>query len=270
MFRLADALHTEAALLHDALAAHRDIRVELPAQPLRPRILRPGRLAVAEPVEVPDLVRAVVRAVARADAAIVHLDVQSIRRVIGGVHRTHGFARRVAAVLTEHGNEPGLEIATILAAFPVALETDPVHLAPLQDVAARHAVQKRGVRFLIRGRHRGDVVLRIAGRDTGLAPRAAGQIHGHRHRRFAIPLQWSGEYIPCSLCLMFDETTPCASAAMGERNPGRYSVLGIPGIASACSVTRPAARSASSRTVSACAIPRPCWRADPSVVTIGV
>src|SRR3954469_24338024 len=99
--RLANPLDAEGALLHDALAAHRDVRIELPVEWLRERVLLAIRLAVPEPVEVADLVRAVVRAVARADAAVVDLDVQSVRRVVRRVDRAHRLARRVAAMLAE-------------------------------------------------------------------------------------------------------------------------------------------------------------------------
>src|SRR3954463_5779016 len=99
---LTDALHAERALLHDALAAHGHVGIELPVQRLRERVLLAIRLAVSEPVEVADLVWAVVRAVARADAAVVDLDVQAVRRVIRRVHRADRLTRRVAAMLTEH------------------------------------------------------------------------------------------------------------------------------------------------------------------------
>src|SRR5690606_22563015 len=90
MLRLADALHAEGALLHHPLVAHRHIRVELPVERLL-ELVRP-------PVEDADLVRAVVRAVARADAAIVDLTVEPVGRVIRRVDRAHRLARRVAAM----------------------------------------------------------------------------------------------------------------------------------------------------------------------------
>src|SRR6188768_1102651 len=93
ILRLTNALHTEAALLHDALRADRDVRVELPVERLGERVLFAIRFAVPEPVEVPNLVRAVVRAVTRADATVVDLDVQAVRRMIRRVHRTDRLAR---------------------------------------------------------------------------------------------------------------------------------------------------------------------------------
>src|SRR5688572_16570681 len=81
-----DALHTVGALLHHALLARRHVRVQPPVQGLRPLVL--------EPVEVANLVRAVVRAVAGAHAPVVDLHVEAVRIVIRGVYRTDGLARR--------------------------------------------------------------------------------------------------------------------------------------------------------------------------------
>ena len=139
------------ALLHHALAAHRDVRVELPVERLGERVLRAVRLAVAEPVEVANLVRAVVRAVARADAAVVDLHVQPVRRVIRRVHRADRLARRVAALLAEHRDErasrsPDAEPSARDRSLEVALETDPGHLAAARDVRAEAgAVRRRRV-----------------------------------------------------------------------------------------------------------------------------
>src|SRR5204862_4985314 len=105
----ADALDTESTLLHHALPAHRDIRIELPVEGFRKRVLRSGGLSVSEPVEVPDFIWAIVGAIACADAPIVHLDVETVRRVIGGVYGTDRLARRITTVLAQHGNESGVE-----------------------------------------------------------------------------------------------------------------------------------------------------------------
>src|SRR5660397_84571 len=52
---------------------------------------------VVEPVEAPDLIRAVVGAVARSHAAVVYLLVEAVLAVDRGRHRANGLARRVAA-----------------------------------------------------------------------------------------------------------------------------------------------------------------------------
>src|SRR5690242_6288896 len=137
ILRLTDALHAKAALLHHTFAAHRDIRIELPVERLGERVLLAPGFAIAEPVEVADLIRAIVRAVARADATVVHLHVQSVGRVVGRIHRAHRLARRVTTMLTEHRNKSRLELiaeASVIGALEVALDTKPRHLAPASDV----------------------------------------------------------------------------------------------------------------------------------------
>src|ERR1700689_4028558 len=52
VLRLADPLYAERALLHDPLAAHRHVGVELPVERLGERVLRPVRLTISEPVEI--------------------------------------------------------------------------------------------------------------------------------------------------------------------------------------------------------------------------
>ena len=110
------------------------------------------------------------RAVARADAAVVDLRVQPFLGVMAGVGRAHRLARRVVALLAQH--RPELHPHVRELALPVALDAQPVHGA-----AARRLV----------GADRRDVVLGVAGRHAGLAARAAVQIDDHApsmwHRR---------------------------------------------------------------------------------------
>src|SRR4051812_11755449 len=113
--RLADALDAEGALLHDTLAADGDVRVELPVERLRERVLLAILFAVPEPVEVANLVRAVVAAVTRAHAAVVDLDVQAIRRMIRGIHRADRLTGCIAAVLAKHRCKARIEIFGELA-----------------------------------------------------------------------------------------------------------------------------------------------------------
>src|SRR6186713_626318 len=82
--RVTDTLHAERALLHDALAANRDIRIDHEVERMLavlPRV----------PVEATLLVRTVVGTVARADATVVDLCVQALVVVIRREHRTHRF-----------------------------------------------------------------------------------------------------------------------------------------------------------------------------------
>src|SRR5215210_2177029 len=90
---LSDALHAEGALFHHTLSTHSDVGIELPVEGLGESVLRARGFAVAEPVEVANLVRAVVGAIPGSDAAIVDLHVQSVRSVISGVHRTNRLTR---------------------------------------------------------------------------------------------------------------------------------------------------------------------------------
>ena len=66
-----DALHAVGALLHDAAAAHRDVGIAPQLEARRVPVL------IEQEVEAAHLVRAVVRAVPRADAAVVDHVVQA-------------------------------------------------------------------------------------------------------------------------------------------------------------------------------------------------
>ena len=154
---------------------------------LRPRVLLALRFTVAEPVEVADLVRAVVAAVPGPDATVVHLHVEAVGRVVRGVHGAHRLARRIAAVLTHHRHEARVEVGRelvlrVLVAFVVALEADPGHFTALNDVRTRTFIPHRRAEgtTLIRRADRRDVVLAVARGDARRAPGAACQIDGHR------------------------------------------------------------------------------------------
>src|SRR5688572_29494737 len=121
-----------------------------------------------EEVEEPDVVRARVRAIAGADAAVVDLRVEAVLGVMAGVGRTDRLARRVVAVLAHDGAE--LERRLRELAFPVALDADPVLGAPARRLLCPD------------GR---DVVLGVAGGDTGAAPGAAIEVDGHSPVRHA-------------------------------------------------------------------------------------
>ena len=72
-------------------------------------------LVVIEEIEPPHFERAIVRAIPRADAAVVGHDVQAVLAVDGRVDRTNRFARRVFAVLAHHRFVHHLGIFRILA-----------------------------------------------------------------------------------------------------------------------------------------------------------
>ena len=115
-----------------------------------------------EPVEPPDFVRAVVRAIARADAAVVDLRVEPFVVVDGGVDRADRLARRGVALLAEQRQEsqpPGILV--------VAVRDDPQpgHLPAAAD--------------LLLADH-GHVVLRVTGHRARAAADAPREVNHHR------------------------------------------------------------------------------------------
>lgn len=118
---------------------------------------------VLVPVEATDLVRAVVGAVAGADAAVVDLEVHALVAVHRGVGRADDFAGSIVAVLTHDRLLDNVHIETVGSAV-ITMDGDPVHLAVLAHlVAADH----------------GNVVLAGAGHYAGVAARAGVEIHRH-------------------------------------------------------------------------------------------
>ena len=101
-FRRVDALHAVRALFHDAAAAHGDVGIASELQAGRVPVL------IEQEVEAANFVRAVVRAVPRADTAVVDHVVQPFVAVHGGADRADDLARRVLALHARHG----LEIAS--------------------------------------------------------------------------------------------------------------------------------------------------------------
>src|SRR5581483_678995 len=154
--RFVDALHAVRALLHDAARTDRDIGI---AHRLERRRVVVG---VVEEVEAANLVRAVVRAVARADAAVVGHVVQTFAAVRRGANRADRLARRVLALHARHGLVVDLGIRDVAAV--VAIDADPVHLA-----LAPHFV-------LADDR---DVVLRLAGDHAAVAAGADRRVDDH-------------------------------------------------------------------------------------------
>ena len=151
-----DALHAVAALLHHAARAHGHIGIAHQLQALG--------LVVGEEqeVEAPHLVGAVVRAVARAHAAVVDHHVQAFRRVHRGAHRANLLAGRVLAVLADHGLEVRARRGQI--ALEIGVDAQPLHVAADAHLLLAH--------------HR-NIVLGITAHDAGIAARAA--VHVDRH-----------------------------------------------------------------------------------------
>src|SRR5262249_50257726 len=116
-----DALHAVGALFHHAAAAHRDVRVA--------HQLQAGSFKIGEEqeIETPHLVRAVVGAIPRADAAVVHHVVEPLGRVNRGAYRTNRLA---GSVLALHAGD-GLEIDEWVGGVTlvIGVDADPLHLA---------------------------------------------------------------------------------------------------------------------------------------------
>src|SRR5205823_9765911 len=165
-----DTLAAVGALFQHAAAAHGDLGI----QPVLELRLFP--ILEASEVETADFVRAVVRAVARADAPVVDHVVQALGAVHRRAYGANLFARRIFALLARHGLEERLGIVErfILSAriadvgfdVPVvAVDANPVHLSSAHNLLfADH----------------GDVVFRLASHDAGVASVAAVQVNGHR------------------------------------------------------------------------------------------
>ena len=137
--RVVDALHAVRALFHNAAAAHGHFRI---AQQLERRRLP---ILEAQEIEAAHLVGAVVRTIARADAAVVNHVVQAFGAVHGRADRANLFARRVFALLARHRLEIRLWIRQrvvfvrgriVRAGFcqVIAIDADPVHLAAAHDL----------------------------------------------------------------------------------------------------------------------------------------
>src|ERR1700722_980735 len=151
-----DALHAVGAFFHHAAAAHGDVRIAHAVQAGR------GVIREQKEIEAADLVRAVVRAVASADAAVVDHFVQAFRAVNRGADRADNFARRVFAVHAEHRLVVGFRRVEVAA--EISVDADPLHGAAFHD--------------LLFADHR-DVVFGLAGDDAGIAANTFVQIDGH-------------------------------------------------------------------------------------------
>ena len=138
-------------------------------------------LVEVEPVEAPDLVRAGVRAVARADAAVVDLEIEPFRAMHGGVDGANGSH---GACLAVHARERLDDDRRVLvrrcrpSRREVAVDANPVHLAVALD-------------FVLADDR--DVVLRLTRDDAGGAAGAGGEVDHHAPLELAIEQFGPGE-----------------------------------------------------------------------------
>ena len=160
-FGFLNPLHAKRAFLHHAAHSHGYVGIFLhfgdvrraffgerrDVFPVNPEFsgnfLFPDRpLVVIEEIEPAHFERAIVRAIAGADAAIVGHDVEPILAVNGGVDRTNRFARRVLAVLAHHRLMHDLGIFRKFAvvfvewfcAGVIAIDPQPVHHTSMRDL----------------------------------------------------------------------------------------------------------------------------------------
>ena len=127
------------------------------------RMLRSMLGRVVEEVEAADLVRAVVRAVPRADAAVVGHVVQAFGAVRGRADRADLLARRVLAVLAGIGCVT--RCGSFVVTHEVAVDAEPVHLARVLRTPSLPTI--------------GNVVLGLAGDHAGVAAGAGVQVDAH-------------------------------------------------------------------------------------------
>src|SRR6266705_1526999 len=163
-----DALHAVGTLFHDPAAAHGDFGI---AQELE---LRRLPILEAQEVEAAHFVRAVVRAVAHPDTAVVDHVVQAFGAVHRGAHRANLLAGSVLALLTRNGLKECLRIVErfVVAGgivrpgcrLVITVDANPVHFA-----AAHHLLLS----------YHGDIVFRLACDYARVAAITAIEIDDH-------------------------------------------------------------------------------------------
>ena len=117
-----DPLHAVRALLHHPAGADRHVGVAHQLQARRRLV------GILEEVEPADLVRAVVRAVPRADAAVVGHLVEPLGAVRRRADRADELAGGLLAVHAGHRLEVDVGVRRVVA-LEVAVDPEPVHLA---------------------------------------------------------------------------------------------------------------------------------------------
>src|ERR1019366_625572 len=154
--RRVDPLDAVGAFFHHASLPHGDVGILLKVD----RGVLLG--SVVQEIEATHLVRAVVRAVARADAPVVDHLVQAFTAVDRRTHRAHKLAGRVLAVhtryrLAEHARVCGITVKVLIDSYPV-------HLSPPGDLILPD---------------RRYVVFGLARRDAGVAAEARAKVDRH-------------------------------------------------------------------------------------------
>src|SRR5207253_3095764 len=127
--------------------------------------LRRVVVGVLQKVEAANFVRAIVRAIPRADAAVVDHEIQPGAIVHGRGDRANQLARRVLAMHARHRLVQ--DSRAFRVAFEIPIDANPGHLTPAQDLLAPDDR---------------DVVLRLAGDRAGAAADARIEVDDHAPR----------------------------------------------------------------------------------------
>ena len=177
---LRNALSAHGTFFHDTATANGHFRIELHSAEIiraiagviarlhrEETLLLSNRLTtlIVEPVESPDLVRAVVAAVTGSDATVVDHHIETVLVMNGRRDGTDLFTWRVLTVQTADGLGDDLFRVRSGATLEVSVDADPTHFA-----ATDHLILA----------HDGNVVLRLTGHDAFRASGASRQVDGQR------------------------------------------------------------------------------------------
>jgi hypothetical protein len=174
-----DALHAERTFLHDAAHTHGDFRIELHAHQdvwtslniifwlhgKRTTLLAHGFAPlIIKEVETTNFVWAIVAAIARANAAVVHHAVDAVGVMHGCGNGTHLLAWRIFTVHARHRlNGESIGLGGVGPA-EISIDSNPEHFAATLDLVLAHDW---------------NIIFRLARRDARAATSACGEIHRH-------------------------------------------------------------------------------------------
>jgi hypothetical protein len=112
-------LNAEGAFFHDSAHADGNVWVVLEVERRWP--------CGIEPIEEPHGIRAVIGAVAGSDAAVINLNIQPFRILIGGINGADWLARSFVTVLAEHRHVLDTDIREF--PFVITVDADPMNSA---------------------------------------------------------------------------------------------------------------------------------------------
>src|SRR5258708_19337683 len=170
VFGQLNTLNTQAALFHDTAGADDQIGVQYHGGQRAFDVEIEFRIfGVVVPVEAAHLIRTVVGAVTRSNAAVIDLLIEPLGTGGGRQHRTNRFAGSVLTVLAHHGLMHADRV--FFRAAVVTIDAQPVH-----DANALHLVLADD----------GNVVFRLTGDHAGRASCAGVHVDRHAPGVFAL------------------------------------------------------------------------------------